>query len=117
MTKYFKLHEFSCRCGCCKNNIDVGLVFLLNELRERVGIPLVITSGCRCEPYNTLVGGADSSSHVEGFAADIKALSSGTRYRIVEAAFDIKFARIGIAKTFIHLDIDFTKPQDVLWLY
>lgn len=114
---YFSDKEFSCKCGCGKNNIDIGLIVLLNELREKVGFPLVINSGCRCEKRNAEEGGAKDSAHLLGFAVDIRAISSHTRFIIKRTAYDMGFERIGTGKTFIHLDVDFSKPQEVEWLY
>ena len=117
MWQYFKLSEFTCKCGCGTNNIDEGLVLLLDELRERMGMPVVIASGCRCEAHNASVGGKPDSAHLNGFAVDIRALSSPTRYKLITIAIDLAFVRVGIANTYIHLDIDFTKPQEVVWVY
>ena len=117
MIKWFKNKEFNCKCGCGKNNISITLVSMLDELREKIGIPIVINSGCRCKTHNKMVGGADDSAHVEGLAVDIRCLASQTRYKLLDKIFKINFARVGIAKTFIHVDIDFTKSQEVVWLY
>lgn len=117
MAKYFKLGEFDCRCGCGKNNINDDLVRKLDRVREKVGIPLVISSGCRCEKHNKIEGGKKTSSHLEGLAVDIKALASGTRWKILSAIFTTGFNRIGIGKTFIHIDIDDSKAEKVIWIY
>lgn len=45
---------------------------VLDPLREAVNRPVRITSGFRCHPLNKLVGGAQSSQHTMGEAADIK---------------------------------------------
>jgi hypothetical protein len=37
--------------------------------------------------------------------------------KLVCALFDAGFGRIGIAKTFIHVDVDPDKPFDVMWVY
>jgi len=80
-------------------------------------MPLVIHSGCRCTPHNLTVGGKDDSSHLTGLAVDIRALSSPTRFRIIRSALNLGFTRIGIGSSFIHIDIDTTKPSQVFWLY
>ncbi len=46
---------------------------LLDPIREAYGAPLTVNSGFRSERTNTLVGGAKSSQHVRGEAADITA--------------------------------------------
>lgn len=60
------------------NEICKSLVALveniLDPLREAYGKPIIITSGYRCEKLNKAVGGAASSQHVKGEAADIRSV-------------------------------------------
>ena len=51
--------------------IDKRLVDVLDKIRERVGRPVYIESGYRCEDHNREVGGVPNSQHVLGTAADI----------------------------------------------
>lgn len=69
--KHFKKEEFTCKCGCGMNNIDLNLVKILDEIREYFGQPVVVSSGCRCKNHNAKVGGVQGSRHVQGKAADI----------------------------------------------
>ena len=48
---------------------------------------------------------------------DIRANSSATRYKIVAAALVAGIRRIGIGKTFVHIDNDDSLPQGVIWHY
>lgn len=78
---YFDDFEFACSCHRHEvdengNNkldhiIDKRLVDLLDRIRERLGVPLTVTSGYRCPEHNAEVGGVSNSQHVEGTAADI----------------------------------------------
>lgn len=43
----------------------------LQELRERIGKPMIVTSAYRCPEHNRRVGGAKASKHLEGHAFDI----------------------------------------------
>ena len=43
----------------------------MDKIRERVGRPVYIESGYRCEDHNREVGGVPNSQHVLGTAADI----------------------------------------------
>lgn len=113
----FKLTEFECKCGCGTNCISKELVRKLDMAREIAGVPFIINSGCRCEKHNKASGGTTESAHVEGLAVDIKATDSRTRYLIINALIAVGFNRIGIAKTFIHADIDGNKDPKVVWLY
>ena len=69
--KYFSKSEFTCKCGCGMNNIDLKLVKILDEIREHYGRPLIVTSGCRCRDWNRKNGGVEGSRHVLGKASDI----------------------------------------------
>lgn len=78
--KHFKKSEFTCKCGCGMNNIDLKLVKILEEIRNHFGQAVVITSGCRCKKHNADVGGVQGSRHVLGKASDIyvKGVSTST---------------------------------------
>jgi uncharacterized protein YcbK (DUF882 family) len=113
--KYFKKEEFECPC-CGMINIDHDFIYDLEEAREEAGIPFVIESASRCFKHNKAVGGVDSSAHCSGEAVDIVVNSSQARYKLLQALLP-RFRRIGIGKTFIHVDDDPTKPKEVCWLY
>ena len=51
----------------------------LDPLRESYGKPIIVTSGYRCSKLNTVVGGAISSQHVKGEAADIQDISRDSK--------------------------------------
>lgn len=46
------------------------IVYCLQPLRNKVGKPIIITSGYRCEKVNKLVGGVSNSQHQTGQAVD-----------------------------------------------
>jgi len=91
-------------------------LFVLDEAREFAGIPFIINSAYR-SPDHPLSIKNPSSSHIKGLAVDIKATDSITRFKIVKALIEVGFTRIGIADTFIHVDLDFDKTQNVIWTY
>lgn len=62
----------------------------LEVLRERVGQPIVINSGYRSPQLNKKVGGAGTSNHLTGCAADIR--TNGMAQAIVYAAILIVYA-------------------------
>ena len=43
----------------------------LEPLRQHFGLPIQVTSGYRCPQLNRLVGGAETSQHMKGEAADV----------------------------------------------
>ncbi len=118
--KYFKYEEFDCSCGQCDakgESMDVHLLNRLDAVRERMGRPMLVTSGMRCPAHNRAEGGSETSSHLTGLAADIAVPSSRYRYDLLMTAIGAGFTRIGIGKTFIHLDVDESKPEEVVWVY
>ena len=46
------------------------IVHCLQPLRDKIGKPIIITSGYRCDKVNKLVGGKINSQHKTGQAAD-----------------------------------------------
>ena len=68
----FAVREFRCRDGSDTILIDEGLVVLLQCIREHFGKAVTITSGYRTAAHNAKVGGAKSSQHLLGRAADIQ---------------------------------------------
>jgi zinc D-Ala-D-Ala carboxypeptidase len=89
----------------------------LDTARGIAGIPFKINSGYRTAAHNTKVGGRVGSSHKKGLAVDIGYYGSRERYLILNALMQVGINRIGIAKTFIHCDVDKNKDEDVIWLY
>ena len=73
--KNFKPEEFSCECGgkyCTKfpSLISIRLLKNLQKTRNKLGVPMTITSGLRCQRWNTICGGATFSRHMTGKAID-----------------------------------------------
>lgn len=52
-------------------NLRALSVNILEPLRLSVGVPIRVSSGYRCPRLNSAIGGARSSQHVQGQAADI----------------------------------------------
>lgn len=53
-------------------NLKLLCEYVLEPIREKIGCPLVISSGYRSEKINALVGGSKTSQHLLGQAADIQ---------------------------------------------
>ena len=116
--KYFKPEEFdSPDEPGSGEGMDTDFIRLLDDIRKWLGYPLKITSGYRSLAHNAKVGGKPSSAHMSGFAADIATPDIIVRHQLIKAALQYEVRRIGIGKTFVHLDVHPTLPQDVIWLY
>ena len=72
VTKNFTISEFACPCRWCdKSYIDTSLIKVLQDVRDHFNKPIRINSAFRCTIHNNKVGGAKSSQHLFGKAADI----------------------------------------------
>lgn len=121
---HFELSEFDSpdEIGSGKA-MDSNFLDMLDDARGIAGIPFTITSGFRTPSHNAYVGGVQAglkskgSSHLFGYAADIAAPTSRQKYIIIDSLLKAGFNRIGVGKTFIHVDNDPDKDPDVIWTY
>ena len=108
-TEHFKVSEFACKCGCGKKDIDQRVIDMAETIRNALGVPVRVNSGCRCPAHNAKSGGAKGSKHTKGLAADLScSLGSAKMFETVKKlhaegklpALDycIKY------RTFIHID-------------
>ena len=113
LSKNFKSTEFDCKCGkgCNITLIDSKLVTQLQKIRNHFNKPVVINSGFRCASHNRRVGGASSSQHLYGRAADI--VVKGVKPSIVaDYCETLGFGGIGRYSTFTHVD---TRGKKARW--
>ncbi len=118
--KYFKDAEFRrCNPSCTIDQMQPGFLALLDAIRERAGIPLVLNSAYRSREYERSKGRSGNSAHTMGLAVDIRCYSTATRWRIVKAAMELGVTRIGIGDTFVHIDTGESRglPPCVIWTY
>lgn len=116
--KYFNYFEFdSPDVQGSGQLMDKEVLDLVDQVRELYGKPIHITSGYRTEAHNEKVNGRPGSSHLKGLAIDVACTASADRYRLIELFMLVGFNRIGIADTFIHVDLDKDKVQNVIWTY
>ncbi|MEI3250820.1 MAG: D-Ala-D-Ala carboxypeptidase family metallohydrolase [Faecalibacterium sp.] len=116
----FTVREFRCRDGSDVVMIDESLVVLLQCIREHFGKPITITSGYRTAAHNKSVGGAKSSQHLLGRAADIQV--AGVSVEDVAAYAESLLpgwggvggypVKAGRAKGWVHVD---TRPNKSRW--
>lgn len=115
--KYFEPSEFTCNGIECYDLMSDELLRHLSIARQIAGIPFHINSSWRDKETNQRTGGKPNSAHLRGNAVDIACANSYDRHKILEACMTAGFTRIGIAKTFIHIDVDSDLPDNVIWTY
>ena len=71
ISPHFKLSEMACKDGSDKVLYSTELMAKLEELRAYGGFTVSINSGYRTKAYNSRIGGASKSQHIQGTAADI----------------------------------------------
>lgn len=116
LTEHFSRSEFACKCGCGKVIINHELVEKLESIRKLFGKSMIINSATRCKTHNTNVKGSPTSSHLSGYAVDIKCDNSTDRFNLIRLAIQEGIKRIVIYKTFVHMDNDPDKPQNLISL-
>lgn len=105
MAKYFSESEFrKCTPACKMADMDASFLALLDKVREKAGIPLVLNSAYRSVAYEKSKGRAGTSAHCQGKAVDIRCNTSFNRLAIIRAAIELGIRRIGVGKTYVHLD-------------
>ena len=116
--KYFNYDEFDSpdELGSGKH-MDQDLLDMIDRARALYGKPIVVNSGFRTKDHNKKVGGVSSSSHLKGLAIDVACVRSKDRFEMLTALLEVGFNRIGVASTFIHVDVDKNKSQNVIWTY
>jgi zinc D-Ala-D-Ala carboxypeptidase len=123
----FTSDEFKCPCDCefgaVPEDIDPNLINRLNMMRILYGSPMLVTSGARCIDYNKEIGGVPSSAHLPHYstlqcrAVDIAVSNGSNRAMLLDLANRVGFKRIGIADTFIHLDVAWDLPTPNTFIY
>ena len=114
----FSRIEFACKCGCGFDKIEPRLVFMLQRIRDALGEPLRVNSGCRCERHNAKVGGVEKSWHMEGLAADLSCASgSGRLYAVIRELYEggrikqLAYCRRYVSRDFVHVDCGEKRTQ------
>jgi len=99
----FTPDEVKCQhCGELK--ISSSLMDLIQTARAELG-PLSITSGYRCSEHNNNISSTGPSGpHTTGKSLDIAVRDSKHRKELI-TYFAPKVPGLGIAKSFIHIDI------------
>jgi hypothetical protein len=126
LTKNFTLEEFLFSQVAYRNSITEQfnppseiisnikkLAVFLQEIRDELKVPIVITSGYRCKRLNDLINGSSTSSHMEGLAADFysPAIRNGELFKRVRMFLESK------NKNFDQLIWEFGNEYDPAWVH
>lgn len=95
LTQHFSLAELTASNKARQLGIDntpppelvprlVMVAEMLERIRSTLNCPVLVTSGYRCERLNLSVGGATTSDHPQGHAADIVAPGFGTPTQVAK---------------------------------
>lgn len=104
--KHFKVREFACRDSSQVVFIDTHLVAILDILRNKIGKPVIITSGYRTPEWNKKCNGAKYSYHMRGMAADIRVDGISAK-ELANKLNELVPDECGIIvyKTWVHFDV------------
>ena len=115
VSPHFSLREFQCRGrNCCGGavKVDSELLEKLEQLRVRLGKPVVLNCAYRCPQHNEEVGGTPNSFHTQGIAADVRTTNLGmSPLEVARIAREIGFTGVGVydgyhgKRGFVHVDV------------
>lgn len=99
MAKFFTINEFTRSATADARGIDNSLpaelteaakytIARLDDIRERYGYPIYITSGYRCPKLNKAVGGKPTSQHLKAEAADLRWDANLLKFILQRCKFD-----------------------------
>lgn len=144
LTKNFTVAELACQCECgfgtSPDDYAPGFLDFLQLVRDIYARPMNPTSCARCSDHNRAVGGVNQSAHLRAAAIDVGA-GNGFDRHMISAAFllalvvkagemtreeaieilakiaEIGVGGLGLAKGFVHFDIDTFLPRPSAWGY
>lgn len=113
----FTREEFTCRCGCGKNEVRPEFMERLQALRTAYGKPMIITSGYRCLQHPVETDKVHPGMHTTGLAADI-GISGSEAVTLLHLALDAGFRGVGVQQKgngrFLHVDL---RETPMIWSY
>tara|TARA_A100001015_G_scaffold251329_1_gene290276 strand:+ start:4869 stop:5213 length:345 start_codon:yes stop_codon:yes gene_type:complete len=113
--KYFNESEFS-----NFEMMDEKLLAMLDNLREAFGYPIKLTSTYRSPDHPIEAKKSKPGEHAYGAAVDIACVGGEATYKLVKAAIEVGFTRIGISRknNFVHVGIGYDgAPPMTIWTY
>lgn len=116
--KYFTNDDFKkASPPCAMSDLSPDFLRKLDRCREIAGIPFIVNSAYRSPAWEKAHGRSGNGAHPRRVAVDIRCTDSRSRWCILLAAFSVGFRRIGVARSFVHLDDCQELPGPVVWTY
>ena len=113
--KYFEDSAFS-----EFDKMDPALLIMLDNLREEYGYPIKLTSTYRSPDHPIEAKKSKPGEHAYGAAVDIACVGGEATFKLVKAAIEVGFTRIGISRknNFVHVGIGYPgAPETTIWTY
>jgi uncharacterized protein YcbK (DUF882 family) len=113
--KYFTESEFN-----EFEKMDPKLLEKLDQLREVYGYPIKLTSTYRSPDHPIEAKKSKPGEHAYGAAVDIACVGGEATFKLVKAAIEVGFTRIGISRknNFVHVGIGYDgAPPITIWTY
>ena len=92
----------------------------LDQLREAYGYPIKLTSTYRSPDHPIEAKKTKPGEHAYGAAVDIACVGGEATFKLVKAAIEVGFTRIGISRknNFVHVGIGYDgAPPITIWTY
>ncbi|MHB0817715.1 D-Ala-D-Ala carboxypeptidase family metallohydrolase [Stutzerimonas stutzeri] len=121
----FSYAELRCKCGRCGSTgaeMDAAFMDKLQQLRERFGQAMRLSSAYRCPAHPVEAKKAQPGEHCTGQAVDV-AIQGGAALELLRLALELGFARIGVQQKgsgrFVHLGTSAGGrfPSPAIWSY
>ena len=113
--KYFTESEFN-----EFEKMNPELLEKLDQLREAYGYPIKLTSTYRSPDHPIEAKKTKPGEHAYGAAVDIACVGGEATFKLVKAAIEVGFTRIGISRknNFVHVGIGYEgAPPITIWTY
>ena len=92
----------------------------LDQLREAYGYPIKLTSTYRSPDHPIEAKKTKPGEHAYGAAVDIACVGGEATFKLVKAAIEVGFTRIGVSRknNFVHVGVGYDgAPPITIWTY
>jgi uncharacterized protein YcbK (DUF882 family) len=122
-SKHFTENELKCKGGCGRAEMDADFMVKLEQIREYLGKPMLLSSAYRCPDYNKNVSSTgENGPHTTGKAVDILCYGNDA-LELINLVTDVGINGLGISQKgslssrFIHIDDIEVGNRPWVWTY